>query len=237
MQSAPRGPGVASSSGGHRRTRTGEIWVAEIDGAVDRVRLERAAHRRRRRRAGRRQLYAIYVLAEHYGSGAGQALLDAAIGGAAASLWILEDNPRARAFYVRNGVRAGRRRQGRRPAGASRCARCGWCGPSSRRCRAPTVRTRRRDRPLPCAEAADRVRPRLLGERLHRRHARREPRRHDRGDEGQHGGGDDDRDHRPAAAPPATRKFPSPGRRGSSESTRAATAHPPSRTRRRARAP
>ena len=52
------------------------------------------------------ELYAIYVLAAHYGSGAGQALLDAAIGRAAASLWVLEDNPRARAFYERNGFRA-----------------------------------------------------------------------------------------------------------------------------------
>jgi ribosomal protein S18 acetylase RimI-like enzyme len=55
---------------------------------------------------GRRQLFAIYVLAAHYGSGAGQALMDAAIGRGAASLWVLEDNPRARAFYARNGFRA-----------------------------------------------------------------------------------------------------------------------------------
>ena len=46
------------------------------------------------------------MLAEHYGSGAGQALLDAAIGRSAASLWILQDNPRARAFYERNGFRS-----------------------------------------------------------------------------------------------------------------------------------
>ena len=86
----------------HRADPEGGIWVAEIDGAVvgfaaggpsmddDAV-------------PGRRQLYAIYVLAEHYGSKAGQALLDAAIGREAASLWVLEDNPRARAFYTRNG--------------------------------------------------------------------------------------------------------------------------------------
>lgn len=52
---------------------------------------------------GRIELYAIYVLAAHYGTGAGRALLDAAIGDAPASLWVLEDNPRARSFYTREG--------------------------------------------------------------------------------------------------------------------------------------
>ncbi|WP_444860494.1 GNAT family N-acetyltransferase [Microbacterium oleivorans] len=52
-----------------------------------------------------RELYAIYVLAAHHGSGAGRALLDAAIGRGPASLWVLADNPRARAFYARNGFR------------------------------------------------------------------------------------------------------------------------------------
>ena len=49
------------------------------------------------------ELYAIYVLAASYGSGAGQRLLDAAVGDGPASLWVLDDNPRARAFYARNG--------------------------------------------------------------------------------------------------------------------------------------
>jgi len=49
------------------------------------------------------ELAAIYVLASHYGSGAGQRLLDIALGGAPASLWVADDNPRARAFYARNG--------------------------------------------------------------------------------------------------------------------------------------
>jgi len=51
------------------------------------------------------ELYAIYVLAAHHGTGAGQALLDAALGDESASLWVLDDNPRARAFYARNGFR------------------------------------------------------------------------------------------------------------------------------------
>jgi len=50
-----------------------------------------------------RQLWLIYVLQSSQGSGAGQALLDAVLGVEPASLWVLEDNPRARAFYVRNG--------------------------------------------------------------------------------------------------------------------------------------
>jgi GNAT superfamily N-acetyltransferase len=83
----------------------GGVWVAESDGAIVGF---AAAGRSRAEDApeGSWELFAIYVLAEHYGSGAGQALLDAAIGQAAAALWILEDNPRARAFYERNGFRA-----------------------------------------------------------------------------------------------------------------------------------
>ena len=50
-----------------------------------------------------RELEGIYVLASHYGSGAGQMLLDAAVGDGGAYLWIAEDNPRAFAFYRRNG--------------------------------------------------------------------------------------------------------------------------------------
>jgi GNAT superfamily N-acetyltransferase len=51
-----------------------------------------------------RELEGIYVLASSYGSGAGQSLLDAAIGNGPAFLWVAEDNPRARAFYARNGL-------------------------------------------------------------------------------------------------------------------------------------
>ena len=50
-----------------------------------------------------RELEGIYVLASHYGSGAGQLLLDAAVADAGAYLWIAKDNPRAYAFYRRNG--------------------------------------------------------------------------------------------------------------------------------------
>ena len=91
-------------SGGQPLDAPGEVWVAESDGVIDCFESV-GASRDDDTRPGERELYAIYVLAEHYGSGAGQALLDAAIGRAAASLWVLEDNPRARAFYERNGFR------------------------------------------------------------------------------------------------------------------------------------
>lgn len=49
------------------------------------------------------ELYAVYVREYWYGSGVAQALLEAALGDKAASLWVLEENARARAFYARNG--------------------------------------------------------------------------------------------------------------------------------------
>lgn len=52
-----------------------------------------------------RLLYAIYVLAAHHGTGAGQALLDETLGTDAAMLWVAKENPRATAFYLRNGFR------------------------------------------------------------------------------------------------------------------------------------
>ena len=83
----------------------GAVWVAELAGDVigfasaGRCRDDDAI-------PGRRELYAIYVLEADYGTGAGDLLLDAALGDEAASLWVLEDNPRARAFYRRHGFDA-----------------------------------------------------------------------------------------------------------------------------------
>jgi ribosomal protein S18 acetylase RimI-like enzyme len=45
----------------------------------------------------------IYQYARAHGSGTGQALLDAALADRPAYLWTAEDNPRALAFYRRNG--------------------------------------------------------------------------------------------------------------------------------------
>ena len=50
-----------------------------------------------------RQLFSIYVTAARHGAGVGQALLDATAGDAPAMLWVARDNPRAVAFYLRNG--------------------------------------------------------------------------------------------------------------------------------------
>jgi GNAT superfamily N-acetyltransferase len=57
------------------------------------------------------ELYAIYVEPEAWGSGAGTALLQVGVdelrarGCRDAILWVLEDNPRARRFYEREGWR------------------------------------------------------------------------------------------------------------------------------------
>ncbi|MFM9918272.1 GNAT family N-acetyltransferase [Lacisediminihabitans sp. H27-G8] len=48
-------------------------------------------------------LYMIYVRSEHHGTGIGQALLEAAAREDPLQLWMAKDNPRAYAFYRRNG--------------------------------------------------------------------------------------------------------------------------------------
>ena len=49
------------------------------------------------------ELYSIYVLSAHHGIGLGQQLLDTVLGDRPAVLWVARHNPRARAFYRRNG--------------------------------------------------------------------------------------------------------------------------------------
>lgn len=49
------------------------------------------------------QLYVLYLLRAHHGSGLGQRILDAVIDDGPALLWVAKDNPRAQAFYRRNG--------------------------------------------------------------------------------------------------------------------------------------
>ncbi|GGU33795.1 GNAT family N-acetyltransferase [Nocardioides albus] len=53
----------------------------------------------------RLELTALYVRAERYGTGLGHAMLQQAIGSAAAYLWVLDGNERATAFYERQGFR------------------------------------------------------------------------------------------------------------------------------------
>lgn len=49
------------------------------------------------------ELYMLYQHSSQHGSGSGQALLDAVLGDRPAFLWVAEENPRAIAFYRRNG--------------------------------------------------------------------------------------------------------------------------------------
>jgi L-amino acid N-acyltransferase YncA len=79
----------------------GELWVAECEGRV--VGFASTGSPREESPSRDLELGSIYLLASHHGSGLGQELLDVALSGRRASLWVLDDNPRAHAFYVRNG--------------------------------------------------------------------------------------------------------------------------------------
>jgi|SRR3954469_5374103 GNAT superfamily N-acetyltransferase len=52
-----------------------------------------------------RELYSIYTLRRTYGTGLGAALVSAAVGSGPAYLWVVENNPRALAFYLKQGFR------------------------------------------------------------------------------------------------------------------------------------
>jgi ribosomal protein S18 acetylase RimI-like enzyme len=80
------------------RTR---VAVAELDGET--VGLAAAGASLDESPVRELHLWFIYLLASAQGSGAGQALLDEVLGDEPASLWVLEPNARARAFYARNG--------------------------------------------------------------------------------------------------------------------------------------
>ena len=83
---------------------TGPVTVAEVDGEV--VGFALVAASRDTPPVRDEELTMIYVRAAHHGSGLGQALLDAVLGDRPASLWVAEENPRARRFYERNGFAA-----------------------------------------------------------------------------------------------------------------------------------
>jgi len=77
------------------------VHVAELDGTI--IGFAAAGVRRDHERVRPLELEALYLLAEHHGSGAGQALLDAAISDSPAFLFVADRNPRATRFYERNG--------------------------------------------------------------------------------------------------------------------------------------
>lgn len=80
-------------------------FVAVADGAV----VGYIAVGRTHDENGDGELYAIYVLPDHWGTGVGRALLTAGeerlreLGHQDAHLWVLDDNPRARCFYETAG--------------------------------------------------------------------------------------------------------------------------------------
>jgi GNAT superfamily N-acetyltransferase len=80
-------------------------WVADADGSVVGLASSGPSRSPDLRPAAVRvlELYAIYVLAAHHGTGVGRGLLTAAVGEAPAEVWVARDNPRARAFYGRHG--------------------------------------------------------------------------------------------------------------------------------------
>jgi GNAT superfamily N-acetyltransferase len=80
---------------------TATIWVATDGGVV--VGFAGSGPSRDSNPPRDLELQSLNVLASHYGTGAGQRLLDGVIGDAPAMLWVADDNPRARAFYARNG--------------------------------------------------------------------------------------------------------------------------------------
>jgi len=82
-----------------------DVFVAEQNGEV----VAFASSGPARDEPGEGELYAIYALPQAWGGGAGAALMRASLGALrergfpAAILWVLEDNPRARRFYEREG--------------------------------------------------------------------------------------------------------------------------------------
>jgi ribosomal protein S18 acetylase RimI-like enzyme len=84
-----------------------DAFVAEEDGRI----VGFVASGTLEQEEAERELFAIYVLPEAWGSAAAPGLMHAALdamrgrGAADAILWVLADNPRARRFYEREGWR------------------------------------------------------------------------------------------------------------------------------------
>lgn len=76
-------------------------FVAEVDGEI--VGFAASGSGRDPDAPRETEVYSIYLLSPHFGSGLGQQLLNATIDDAPAYLWVGEDNARAQAFYRRNG--------------------------------------------------------------------------------------------------------------------------------------
>jgi len=84
------------------RYRESRAAVAERDGEIIGVAL--AGPPERPEAGWATHLYVLYVVAAEHGSGAGAALLDAVVDpDQSAALWVADPNPRAQAFYLKNG--------------------------------------------------------------------------------------------------------------------------------------
>ncbi|MGG5174359.1 N-acetyltransferase family protein [Pseudarthrobacter sp. J1763] len=97
--------GTANYHTGHGRSLPGldDPRIIARDGQGKIVGFADAGPGRDADRPGELELYSIYTLASAYGTGLGAQLLNAAIGDEPAYLWVLEDNPRAMAFYTKHG--------------------------------------------------------------------------------------------------------------------------------------
>ena len=85
----------------------GTVVVAERDGRVVGFAFAGSSNHPDARRgfdpARELHLFSIYLLAAEHGAGTGHALLEAALGGSPAQLWVLIANDSARTFYERHG--------------------------------------------------------------------------------------------------------------------------------------
>ena len=79
----------------------GDVWVAEWENEI--VGFAATGPPRDENPPRELELAAIYLLSAHQGSGLGHMLLNATLEDRPASLWVLDENPRAIAFYLRNG--------------------------------------------------------------------------------------------------------------------------------------
>ena len=86
---------------GSLRDPSRPAWVAEVDGEV--VGFSGTCPSRDQPPVRQLELRCLYLRQSRHGSGLAQQLLDRALGDVGASLWVAEDNPRAHAFYARNG--------------------------------------------------------------------------------------------------------------------------------------
>lgn len=80
-----------------------DVLVAEVDGEI--VGWANASSVDVEDVPASRELLGLYVVQAQHGEGVAQALLDRILGTSSACLWVLENNPRAEAFYRRNGFR------------------------------------------------------------------------------------------------------------------------------------